>query len=214
MQRHLAQTDDLDWVVLAADETHASRIAALFQRADVPCYCQYYQFEGDHRQWQDRCANDRDSNRRALIEDLASGRTLGVTAVRGDREIIGWARVAPAGQLSKLYQNRLYRNLEVLAQGPRDRTFAVSCFLVDPNFRRHGVARSLLKAAIALVQERGAVALEAFPRGADDVSDGEQWLGPLGLYEELGFSRVVDFAPYPVYRLVLADARSAAPPHP
>jgi GNAT superfamily N-acetyltransferase len=202
----VAHTNDIDWLVLQADEAHAARVVALFQRADVPCYCQYYQFDGDHRQWQDRCANHRDSNRQGLAADLTSGRILGVAAVCGDGEVIGWARVAPAAQLGKLYQNRLYRSLDVLQQGPREHTFAVSCFLVDPNFRRQGVARSLLKAAIALAKEQGALALEGFPRGADDVSDGEQWLGPLDLYEELGFVRVVDFAPYPVYRLQLVDA--------
>jgi len=193
------------WKVQQAGAEHAARIVALFERADVPCFCQYYQFDGDHRNWQDRCANDQLANREGLVADLSSGRIWGVTALLDDGEeaAIGWARVAPAGQLSKLYDNRLYRNLSVLREGERARTFAMSCFLVDPRFRKLGVARSLLQAAITMAQQHGALSVEAFPRGANDVSDAEQWLGPRELYEELGFERVVDFAPYPVYRLQL-----------
>ena len=78
---------------------------------------------------------------------------------------------------------------------------SVSCFLVDPGSRRHGIAKKLLQRAIQWARERGASGIEAFPRGAQDVSDEEQWTGPLGLYEGEGFALVHDFPPYPVLRL-------------
>lgn len=191
------------WLVRPALSEDAPSVTELFERADVPCFCQYYQFVGDHREWQNRCANDRASNRTGLALDLAEARTCAVIAVR-EETVLGWLRVAPAEQLGKLYDNRLYRAIPVLREGDRRRAFAVSCFLVDPNWRRRGVARELLQAGIEAARGQGASMLEAFPRGADDVSDAEQWMGPRVLYEELGFQRIVDFAPYPVYRLDFA----------
>jgi hypothetical protein len=45
---------------------HAQPVRELFVRADVPCFCQYYQFQGDHRDWQNRCANSADESAAAL----------------------------------------------------------------------------------------------------------------------------------------------------
>lgn len=187
---HVRQANGLD----------AEQVALLFERADVPCFCQYYQFDGDHRQWQNRCANDRTLNRQALEQDLAEEKMAAFIALADDR-VIGWARIARRAELSKLYQNRLYRSLAVLAQGDSNTTFSISCFLVDPIVRRQGVARALLAACIELSKNLGASALEVFPRGATDVSDEEQWTGPESLYQEANFRLVHDFPPYPVYRL-------------
>jgi GNAT superfamily N-acetyltransferase len=76
----------------------------------------------------------------------------------------------------------------------------VVCFLVDPAVRRLGVAQRLLQGALEWGRGEGLRSIEAFPRGAGDVSDDEQWTGPVGLYEQLGFFRVHDFLPYPVLR--------------
>jgi len=76
----------------------------------------------------------------------------------------------------------------------------VGCVLVVPAFRRRGIARRLLGAQVDYARQLGARALEAFPRGASDVSDGEQWMGPLSIFAELGFAVVHDFSPYPVLR--------------
>ena len=176
------------------------QIALLFERADVPCFCQYYQFDGDHRQWQNRCANERLLNRHALQQDLSEEKIIALIALV-DSQVIGWARIAKRAELSKLYENRLYRSLAVLTQGDATTTFSISCFLVDPSVRRQGVARALLSACIELSKNLGASALEVFPRGATDVSDAEQWTGPQSLYQEANFLLVHDFPPYPVYRL-------------
>lgn len=182
---------------------HAEGLARLFERADCPCYCQYWSFGGDHREWQIRCATDRPQNRADLFADLEAERIHGVVA-RQAESILGYVRVDRPSVLKKTYEGRLYRGLPCFS-GNRESVWAVACFLVDPEERRQGIARQLLEAAIELARAQGAETLEAFPRGATDVSDGEQWTGPLPLYEKLGFQRIHDFAPYPVYRL---DCRS------
>lgn len=180
--------------VTAADH---SELVAFFQRAECACHCQYWSFSGDHRDWQLRLANEPEKNARALEEGLEAS-VRGVVAVLNEA-IIGWSRLAPPTDLGRLYEGRLYKGLPCF-QGDRTSVMAVGCVLVEARHRRRGVGRALLTAQVDYARSLGARALEAFPRGAVDVSDGEQWMGPLAVYVELGFERIHDFAPYPVLR--------------
>lgn len=181
-----------------AGPTHAQAVARLFDRCDAPCFCQYFQFPGDNREWQMRCGGDREANARALVLQL-SARELRAFVATSEGKVIGWLRLEQPDRLTKRYQGRLYRGLPCF-EGQRARVMSVVCFLVDPAFRGQGVARRLLEAALAWGRAEGLAALEAFPRGANDVTEEEQWTGPMGLYEGLGFARVHDFSPYPVFR--------------
>lgn len=186
-------------VVRRVNSSDADALSELFVRADVPCFCQYFQFEGDHRDWQNRCANSRSDNRKALAEQLEAGILEGFVAVAGDR-VVGWARLSRPSEMQKQYQGRLYRGLPCFS-GERESVRAITCYLVDPEMRRTGLARKLLSALIERAREQGATKIEAFPRTATDVTDEEQWLGPRALYESAGFAVVHDFGPYPVMAL-------------
>src|SRR5688572_32953590 len=78
--------------------------------------------------------------------------------------------------LGKLYGQKLYRGLPCF-DGPREGVFTVGCFLVDERFRRRGLARALLRAGVEQVRAEGGSAIEAFPRGAIDVSEAELQIG-------------------------------------
>jgi len=176
----------------------ADGLEGLFRSADCSCFCQYWGYAGDHRDWQLRLASAPDENARGLRAGLLEGRLSGVLAEQGER-VVGWSRLAPPRDLERLYQGRLYKGLPCFA-GDRSGVFTVACLLVDPALRRRGIARALIAAQLELGLSLGARAIEAFPRGASDVSDGEQWMGPSSVYRELGFELVHDFPPYPVFR--------------
>lgn len=186
-------------VVRAVAGRDAPALAALFQRAECACSCQYWTFAGDHRDWQLRMATEPEENARQLASQLEQRTTLGVVALIGSGELVGWSRLAPATELGRLYGGRLYKGLPCFA-GDRTGVMTIGCVLVDPAVRRRGIARALLAGQIAEARALGARAVEAFPRGAVDVSDAEQWMGPANLYRELGFGLLHDFAPYPVFR--------------
>jgi GNAT superfamily N-acetyltransferase len=190
----------------AAAPEHGPALAALFERAGVPCYCRYWHFEGTTNQWLDRCAHDVERSRAEMIAALdARGapnlEMAGIVALSGS-DAIGWMKLAPAISLPKLYAQRLYKALPVLA-GPREGVLTVACFLVDPAFRHQGVAETMLVRGVSLARERGARSIEAFPRRAEGISDAAAWTGPFSLYARAGFDIVHDFAPYPVMRLSL-----------
>jgi len=77
--------------------------------------------------------------------------------------------------------------------------WAVGCFLIDPGWRRRGLARALVGEAVSRLRERGARAIEAYPR--EGVHAAEAWTGPPGAFE--GFAQVAGEHPYPVLRLTL-----------
>ncbi len=187
-----------DVVVERASAEHLTGLVGLFRRADCPCFCAYYGFSGDHRAWQDRQANHARESEVELAGELAGGRGRLFVALRA-ADVVGWLRIDEPARLSKIYDGRLYRGLPCFS-GDREGIWAVGCFLVAPEERRRGVARRLLSFALDCLEREGARAVEAFPRGASDVSDGEQFTGPLALYQEFGFERLTDFAPYPVLR--------------
>lgn len=145
-----------------------------------------------------RCGTERAENARALRAQLSDGSLSAFVAMKGD-QAVGWLRLAPPEHLEKRYQGRLYRGLPCF-DGERSRVLSVVCFLVDPALRMQGVAQRLLALALVWGRAEGFRALEGFPRGATDVSDEEQWTGPVGLFEALGFRKIHDFSPYPVFR--------------
>lgn len=174
-------------------------LLALFERAGCPCYCQYWTFPGDQREWQFRMALESDQSAAAFASGLSAQQVRGVVA-RSGSEIVGWARLESATNMGKLYAGRLYKGLECLQRDPEG-VFTVGCFLVDPGWRQQGVAKDLLAGLVELSRREGARCLEAFPRRAENVPGEHHWLGPPQIYEEAGFSLVHDFEPYPVLRL-------------
>jgi GNAT superfamily N-acetyltransferase len=190
-------------LAVEATSAHGEALAELFVRAEVPCHCRYWHFTGTTNEWLDRCAHDVARNRSEMLAALATGSAemSGVVALAGTTAV-GWLKLAPAASVPKLYAQRLYRRLPCF-DGPREGVFALGCFLVDPERRRTGVAEALLARGIPLVREKGGRAIEAFPRRAEAISDGEAWNGPFSLLRRAGFDIVHDFAPYPVLRLTL-----------
>ncbi|HVU02739.1 MAG TPA: GNAT family N-acetyltransferase [Polyangiaceae bacterium] len=190
-------------VTTVAGPEHASALAALFERADVPCHCRYYHFEGNANAWLDRCFHHVAENRDEMARGLAahSEDTLGVIALSGEA-VIGWLKITWASAVPRLYAQRLYKNLPCFS-GPRDRVMAIGCTLVDPARRGEGVHHALLDEALRLARARGATAVEAFPRRAEGLRDAEVWTGPLSAFLARGFEIVNDFAPYPVLRKVV-----------
>lgn len=181
-----------------ANAEHAEEVSQLFLDSGSPCFCQYHQFEGDHRAWQDQCANRSTENRSRLERDLEAKQVLACVALSANR-VVGWCRFQKAESASKLYNGRLYRGLSCFSADRKD-VYVMTCFLVHPEWRRNSVARALLREALVQLDSLGAEAIEAFPCGATDVPDEQQWLGPLELYLEMGFKIVHDFRPYPVVR--------------
>jgi len=184
------------------DSSLAEPLARLFDRAESSCFCRYFHFEGDNNAWLARLFHEPDANRRELIAHARDPVLTGVVATLPDGTAVGWMKLEAAKSLPKLYAQRTYRALPCF-EGPRAGVLTVGCFLVDPAWRRRGVARALLRAGLDLARAEHMSAVEAFPRRAEGAPDEQLFTGPLALFTSAGFEIVSDQTQYPVLRLVL-----------
>lgn len=187
-----------DVTLAAADDFE--ELAALFARDHSPCFCRYWHFTGTNKEWEARVALEPERNRAELGEALARGsdEARGLLArPQGQRTVVGWMKLAPQREVTKILARVPYRGLEA------PDTFSIGCFLVDPEYRRKGVARALLEGAIAVAPSLGAKTLEAYPRVFDGLHDFEMWTGPVELFRAFGFEVVRDQPQYPVFRRAL-----------
>lgn len=179
-------------------------LSALFERTGTACHCEWWHFEGDKNAWLERCFHHPEQNRDAFRARVESARgPLGLVALATSGKVVGWMKLTDSGAVRKLYEQRVYRGLPCF-DGDRGGVLTIGCFLVDPEWRRIGVAAALLEGGIALARELGANAIEAFPRVGTELRDYEIWTGPAELFRRSGFEVVSDaLASYPVLRKVL-----------
>lgn len=189
---------------------HGAALATLLGTNGFGCFCRYWHFPSNHREWLARCAHTPDDNRAELLGAIGarSSEASGMVALDERGDAIGWLKLAPAAAMSKLYEQRLYKGLPCLQRDP-DGVWTVGCLFVREDQRRQGVASSLLAGAIASAASWGARSLEAFPRSDVDVADAALMMGPLALFVRAGFEIVHDFTPYPVLRLELERTAAA-----
>lgn len=194
---------DVDVVARPATAADADGLAQLFERANHRCHCRYWHFDGTTDEWLGRVFNTPNVNEEEFREALRAGadEAQGVVALAGE-VIVGWMKLAPAKSVEKLYAQRLYRSLPCF-YGDRAGVVTVGCFLVDPEWRRAGIASLLVGAGIELARKIGASAIEAFPYSGASPQDHQLWTGPEAVLATHGFSRVHEFDPYPVLRLAL-----------
>lgn len=127
--------------------------------------------------WGDRTAAENLALRRAL---WSRGEHDGFLAF-ADERLVGWVQVGPRDRLRKLVTQ--------LERPPDDAAWAVSCVLVAPDLRGHGVAAALLDGALEALQRDCVVRIEAYPRSGPTESD-DAWTGPERLYAQAGFQLV------------------------
>ena len=174
-----------------AGPEHTRGLEQLFAAAGSPCFCRFWHFNGTNNEWLDVCANAPQQNSEAFARALAEGsdEARGIVAI-AENSVVGWLKVAPATVMRKAYERRFYKQLPVL-QGDRTGVFLIACALVHPAYRKRGVAKALVGAAVDLAPTLGASALEALPcRPKEAVMDEALWTGPMGAYTAHGFVEV------------------------
>jgi GNAT superfamily N-acetyltransferase len=117
---------------------------------------------------------------RAVMADrLEGGTTFGYLAYVAGRPA-GWVNA------SRRSDYGLYRLLDPKGPEPTS-VIGVSCFVIAPPFRRHGIASALLDRVIADASARGGAWIEAYPHNGPDENDAAHFRGPLSMYIARGF---------------------------
>jgi GNAT superfamily N-acetyltransferase len=122
------------------------------------CWCAYWYLPN-----RDFKAGWGEANRATLETLVLEGREPGLLAYR-DEVPAAWASVAPRTAF-----DRLNRSKSFAPAGDADPAdvFAINCFIVRKQFRRAGLMRELIAAAIEFARSKGAKVLEAYPLDAN-----------------------------------------------
>lgn len=102
-----------------------------------------------------------------------------------DGEVAGWIAVAPRPELARVDSSKATPRVDDLP------VWVVPCITVRRRFRGRGVARALIRAAVAYAAEQGAPAVEAYPRQSSErVHDDFAFIGTESLFRKAGFRRI------------------------
>ena len=142
------------------------------------CYCLEPHVPGTPEQpeppWRER--------RAAMVERFRGRSTFGYLAYVDGRPA-GWVNASLRSDYG-LYQ-------DVDPDGPEPTSvIGVSCFVIAPPFRRHGVASALLERVIADASARGAAWIEGYPRNKPEENDAGHFRGPRSMYDVRGFEPI------------------------
>jgi len=137
--------------------------------------------------------------RATMADRLRGGSTRGYLAYVDGR---------PAGRVNASLRADygFYRDIEITDAAPAS-AIGVSCFVVAPPFRRHGVAAALLDHVIGDAPERGAAWIEGYPHNAPEQNDAGHFRGPRSMYEARGFQPIAVRESYTVMRLPVLPPR-------
>jgi GNAT superfamily N-acetyltransferase len=158
------------------------------------CWCMYWRIGSAYRN------RPREMNRLAFHNIVDKGPPPGLLAFHGNRPV-GWCQLTARADLPWLNRTKALQPVD-------DRpVWSVSCFYVDAGFRRQGVMKVLIQAAVQEAKRQGAPALEAYP--IDTVqpnSSRNVFTGTAVAFARAGFKVVAARAPQrPIMRHDLRD---------
>lgn len=151
------------------------------------CWCQW--FKQKHTDWTKTSPEER---RAMLQEQVRECDPVPGLIAYLDGEPVGWCAVEPRTRYQRL------RTTKVVSTGSPEAwedqsVWAVTCFVVRVEYRRRGVSRALLDAAVEHAREHGARIVEGYPvdvAAKKKVSSADLYYGTLSTFEGSGFTLV------------------------
>jgi len=142
------------------------------------CYCMYYHTT---QGWSRRTARQNEEEKELLVQ---AGKSHGILVYDDDTEQpVGWCQFGPREELPRIERKRGYK-----AAG-EDSLWRVTCFFIDKEHRKRGVAREALRAALEVMRREGAKNVEAYPLETirERYSSSFLWAGTKHLFFQFGF---------------------------
>src|SRR5262245_7800509 len=118
----------------------------------------------------------------------------------------------PAGWVNASLRSEYGLFRDVVSNGPDPASvIGVSCFVIAPPFRRHGVASALLYRCIADSSGRCPLRFAAYPHNTPEGGDASHFRGPRSMYDARGFQPIKVRDRDTVMRLSAAPAALPSP---
>jgi GNAT superfamily N-acetyltransferase len=187
------RSDLPDVRIVPANEATWDDLQTVFGSRGDPARCQCQWFKVPSSEWRSTPVDER-AHRLRMQTDCGhpgSDTTSGLVAyVEG--EPAGWCAVEPRVEYPRLLRSRIPwagRDEDIADDG----VWAVTCFITRSGFRRRGVSRALVRAAVDFARGRGARAIEGYPMittPGHDISWGELFVGSRSAFADAGFTEV------------------------
>ncbi len=153
------------------------------------CWCQWWRIPRGGKLWEETKGA---KAKRMMRKLFADGEITGLLAYDGDNAV-GWCSYGPRAVFPRMERVRAYARDDI------DDVWSINCFFIDRKYRRRGLAREMLRAAIRFMKIRKVKIAEAYP--VTLTKDGKQlpaafsYTGPLKIFEDEGFEIIQRLAP-------------------
>lgn len=145
------------------------------------CWCMYWRIKRSdfHRHYGE-------GNKEAMERIIQCGRVPGILAYVDGRPI-GWCSVAPREEFPVLDRSPTLKRVD------GEPVWSIVCFFVSGQYRRKGLSKILLQAAIDYAGDNGAAIIEAYPLTPEHTKSEryELYMGLVSTFEEAGFQEAV-----------------------
>lgn len=143
------------------------------------CWCTWFHPEVDRKAGPD----GRGVKHRLVREGRAHA-----ALVMADTAAVGWAEYGTPAELPQIYHRKEYES-----SGLDPTAYRITCFFVDRDHRRHGVARTALTGALDLIAAAGGGSVEGYPRvdlveNPKKLSSSFLFNGTYSMFEDAGFT--------------------------
>ena len=180
--------------VVPANEASREDLRAIFGNRGYAAYCQCQKYK--MKNWAEWKTLQVSGRMARLREDthcgFPSSRTTTGLVAYSDGEPVGWCAVEPRTAYPRLRRTPVPWNGR--DEDSEDETvWSVICFATRAGFRRRGVTRALVRAAVDHARDRGAMAIEGYPmlvEPGQDVTWGELNVGSRSIFADAGFHEV------------------------
>ena len=102
-----------------------------------------------------------------------------------DQQMVGWCGLGPRQNMQRLERSRTIPKIDDRA------VWSIVCFLIQPGFRRRGIARKLLQALVTYAQHSGIAGLEAYPveHQGKRINANSAYVGTVSIFQAEGFRK-------------------------
>ena len=145
------------------------------------CWCMYPRLTDAQERELPGAAPVPQRRRNAMTKLARRRRAPGLLAFEGD-EPVGWIAITPRTELARIEGSQATRRVD------DEDVWVIPCVTERKTARGRGIALAFIRAAVAYATERGAPAVEAYPRaGAMRTADGNAYFGTEPLFCRAGF---------------------------
>jgi len=143
------------------------------------CWCMFYHTKGEFL-----TKGHGPANRKAKKALVKRRRTHGIIVYSG-KTPVGWVQYGPKPELPRLDASKTYQSLGL--DNEEEKLWRITCFFVDRNNRKRGVAGFGLNAALASIKKKGGGLVEAYPSTKPNKGSSLMWSGTVSMFENAGF---------------------------